>query len=191
MHIIYSTWCLRYICLVIPILCTCLLLFIQSLYSLSKLQFFHLLVSVHVNTICKICRGDCSKSHCKVMSCVTCTGYFSLQITIPSSDTTYWCAAFQLPEKIRRQTRYITKVSKRLLRGSCNNVCMMGESLAMLPPISYGRSLCSCCRAIGNDLVSPVLAGPLFCPYLWSKVISHSNVQQPAIIEGSVAPSDN
>ena len=39
---IYSTWCIM-ICLVIPILS--LLLFIQSLYSLSKLQIFYLLVS--------------------------------------------------------------------------------------------------------------------------------------------------
>ena len=37
--IVYSTWCIM-ICLVIPILS--LLLFIQSLYSLSKLQVFYL-----------------------------------------------------------------------------------------------------------------------------------------------------
>ena len=33
-----------------------------------------------------------------------------LQITIPDSDTTYWCAAFKLPEEIRNQTKYVTKV---------------------------------------------------------------------------------
>ena len=34
------------------------------------------------------------------------------QITIPEVDTTYWCAAFRLPEEIRTQTRYVTKVYK-------------------------------------------------------------------------------
>ena len=36
---------------------------------------------------------------------------FYVQVTIPANDTTYWCAAFQLPEEIHDQTKYITKVS--------------------------------------------------------------------------------
>ena len=34
-----------------------------------------------------------------------------MQITIPDVDTTYWCAAFRLPDNILNQKRYITKVS--------------------------------------------------------------------------------
>ena len=36
--------------------------------------------------------------------------FLYLQITIPDADTTYWCAAFKIPENIRNQTRYVTKV---------------------------------------------------------------------------------
>ena len=50
---IYSTWCIM-ICLVIPILS--LLLFIQSLYSLSKLQIFPFTCRHDVRTcVCTIC----------------------------------------------------------------------------------------------------------------------------------------
>ena len=41
--------------------------------------------------------------------------FIFLKITIPEVDTTYWCAAFKIPEEIRTQTRYVTKVSGVLL----------------------------------------------------------------------------
>ena len=33
-----------------------------------------------------------------------------MQIVIPSGDTTYWCAAFELPQDIQNQERYIIRV---------------------------------------------------------------------------------
>ena len=33
------------------------------------------------------------------------------QITIPSADTTYWCAGFRLPEEIRSSVRHVIKVN--------------------------------------------------------------------------------
>ncbi|CAI8042462.1 DBH-like monooxygenase protein 1 homolog, partial [Geodia barretti] len=39
-------------------------------------------------------------------------------IIIPENDTTYWCAAFRLPENIRDQTRYITKFGPVVTEGN-------------------------------------------------------------------------
>ncbi|CAI8042458.1 DBH-like monooxygenase protein 1 homolog [Geodia barretti] len=39
-------------------------------------------------------------------------------IIIPDDDTTYWCAAFKLPENIRNQTRYVTKFSPVVTEGN-------------------------------------------------------------------------
>ena len=36
----------------------------------------------------------------------------SLQVAIPADDTTYWCYATQLPQEVRDQQRYITRVRK-------------------------------------------------------------------------------
>ena len=33
-----------------------------------------------------------------------------IQVTIPSDDTTYWCAALELPQEIQQQKHYIVKV---------------------------------------------------------------------------------
>ena len=33
-----------------------------------------------------------------------------LQVEIPSSDTTYWCETFRLPEEMIDTTHYITRV---------------------------------------------------------------------------------
>ncbi|CAI8042465.1 DBH-like monooxygenase protein 1 homolog, partial [Geodia barretti] len=40
------------------------------------------------------------------------------EIIIPENDTTYWCAAFRLPEDIRTQKKYITKFSPRVTKGN-------------------------------------------------------------------------
>lgn len=39
-------------------------------------------------------------------------------IEIPNKDTTYWCAAFQLPENIRNEKQYITKFSPLITKGN-------------------------------------------------------------------------
>ena len=37
--------------------------------------------------------------------------YFLVQAQIPSADTTYWCAAYELPQEVQQQERYIIRVS--------------------------------------------------------------------------------
>ena len=34
------------------------------------------------------------------------------QVTIPNDDTTYWCAALELPQEIQQQKQYVVKVPK-------------------------------------------------------------------------------
>jgi len=36
---------------------------------------------------------------------------FSLQVTIPSNDTTYWCASFRLPDQLINTVHYVNEVS--------------------------------------------------------------------------------
>ena len=42
--------------------------------------------------------------------CVVLSVTSFVQIEIPSANAIHWCAAFRLPEDIRSQTKYITKV---------------------------------------------------------------------------------
>ena len=37
--------------------------------------------------------------------------YFLVQAQIPNADTTYWCAAYELPQEVQQQERYIIRVS--------------------------------------------------------------------------------
>ena len=37
--------------------------------------------------------------------------YFHLQAQIPTADTTYWCAAYELPQEVQQQERYVIRVS--------------------------------------------------------------------------------
>ena len=37
--------------------------------------------------------------------------YFLVQAQIPTADTTYWCAAYELPQEVQQQERYIIRVS--------------------------------------------------------------------------------
>ena len=34
-----------------------------------------------------------------------------MQVTIPNDDTTYWCAALELPQEVQQQRQYIVKVA--------------------------------------------------------------------------------
>ena len=52
---------------------------------------------------------------------------YLLQIVIPAVDTTYWCQGFLLPDEIRQQTRYITRVWSKIL-----SICHL-QVLCLLP----------------------------------------------------------
>ena len=58
-----------------------------------------------LNIVCGLSRYRCLYSLIWRQIILTC-----IQVQIPSTDTTYWCVAVQLPEEIRTQTKYITKV---------------------------------------------------------------------------------
>ena len=72
------------------------------------------------------------------------------QIEIPAVDTTYWCQGFLLPDEIRQQTRYITRVWSKIL-SICHLQVIMSSPLLLLPPflpsslsLSYTRLAYHC-----------------------------------------------
>ena len=74
----------------------------------------------------------------------------SPQVTIPDEDTTYWCAATQLPPEVREQERYITRVRKLALGKGLE---FYEDSLVGQYILSFSHPLCQALQKTNCDIV--------------------------------------
>lgn len=67
-----------------------------------------------------------------------------MQVTIPSSDTTYWCAAFQIPQEVQNQERYIIRVRGYTISYCTADVCSLSVYIlrvCICMPVYVGASV--------------------------------------------------
>ena len=48
------------------------------------------------------------------MHIMTLSYYICTQVEIPNTDTTYWCAAAELPQEVQQRQQYVVRVSSRI-----------------------------------------------------------------------------
>ena len=131
---VHSTWCIM-ICLVIPILS--LLLFIQSLFSLSKLHIFvtsrpsppHMCVYTYtyISKLCKCRRGSsCQCSFCPGSSWgnVSLPLHLFAQGTVPVSYKVlkFWCLI-----RVQKACGKLWTRLPRVCTCTCTCVCTLGD----------------------------------------------------------------